>query len=199
MPPILSEIAWPEWLFGNPWPLVVVLALLFAGLRLVGRRLEKPKLTHASWAALGAMALVIVGSQLVETTQKKLVRQTKELVTASIGPRFDVLDRLLAPEVKVSVGDQTHVVMTGDQALRARLKQAQVKTMSCSNLEATVEDGGNAWVRISVEASGAQWDGAGMTTWRIYWVKTPAGWRATELRLVGAPLNMMNNINLRGR
>lgn len=197
MPPILLEIAWPEWLFANPWPLVAGLVLLFAGLRLVGRRMEKPKLLRASWGALGLLAVVIAGAQLVETPSEKLVRQTEEMAQASIGPNFKVLGALLAPEVKVSIGDQSRVIMTGDQALRARLVQAQVQTLGCSGMVATLVDARTAWVQVSIQASGAQWDSHGMTTWKIHWSKTPAGWRVTELQLVNAPMGMLSGINLK--
>ncbi len=199
MNPILLEIAWPEWLFGNPWPLAVGLVLLFAGLRLVGRRMEKPKLLRASWGALGAMLLVLAAAYLVETRSERLVRQTRELAQAGIGPDFKVLDSLLAPEIKVSTGNQSRGIAISDQVLRARLASMQAKTMVCSNMEATFTADDAAFVHVSVQAGSARWEGAVMTTWNVYWKKTPAGWRVTELKLVGAPLGMTGFINLWGK
>ena len=185
-PCLLADIQWPEWLFGNPWPIATALICAFVILRLLGRKLDRKPLIQASWVSLGLMAAIVASSFFIETTDKKLVRQTKELAAACVGPKLEAFDALADPGLKVTIKDAAHVMRKGT-AVREALRQARIRKADCSSFEVTWEDKPLAKVAFSVHADGALWSSEGMTSWQVYWQETPGGWKAVEMRLVNMP------------
>ena len=185
--PALISLSGPDWLFANPWQLAVLLAGAFAILRLAARRFESRRMLATSWASLGLLVLVLAAAQLVETTTEKLVRQTKELVAACVGPKMETFDRLLAPEVRVSVGNRSRVILTGDKALREQVRQGVIRKVECSGGEVVSSQKETVKIAFSVTVGTERWGTPGMTSWEIAWRETPAGWHVVELRLVNMP------------
>lgn len=189
---ILAAINGPEWLFGNPWPVAAVLVCAFALLRLVGRKWAKKPLLHASWGCLVLLAAVLVASRFVETTNRKLMRQTRDLAAACVGPDLKKFDALAAADVAVTIQDganpEKSTPMMPATSVRQRLSQEGVRSVTCSGVEVVPGPPGQVVVSVSAKVTSAHAAGEdGMTTWQVYWQPTPAGWRAVEIRLVNMP------------
>ncbi|MEX1016060.1 MAG: hypothetical protein WDZ31_04870 [Phycisphaeraceae bacterium] len=114
---------WEHLLLERPWPLVVALLVGAILLRYVARQRNQPVVGHV---ALG-LALVAGGvfalAWSVTTDRQQIERHTRDLVQATVTPAdFDVIDRLLSPDV-VLVGPD------GDVWLEAGPLRRQLETV----------------------------------------------------------------------
>jgi hypothetical protein len=183
----VAEIPAPEWLLDNGWPVAATLVCAFAILRMLGSQFGKKRMLQASWACLGILAILLAARLVIETTDQKLERQTRELAESCIGPNLEKFNRLADGEIKVTLRDPGRVALRGPQ-VRTALQVAGVRSVSCSALEVIRREGDPlVGVQVSVSGDTAKWHGWGLTTWEVYWQKTPHGWRAVEMRLINVP------------
>ncbi len=184
---MIAESPSPEWLLDNLWPLAATLVCAFAILRLLGRQFGKKRMIQASWACVGLLAILLAARLAFETTDKKLERQTRELAESCVGPDLAKFNRLADGAIKLTLRDGARVALRGPQ-VRTALQVAGVRAVSCSAFEVVRREGDPlVAVQVSVSGETSKWHGWGLTTWEVYWQKTPDGWHAVEMRLVNVP------------
>lgn len=96
---------WQEWLFENPWPLVIVLIAVAVVVRLVATRRKQPRVNFAAAGALLLAVGVYLLTMFVATDRERLVDRTKELVEATAPLDSAAMDGLIARGAIVSGPD----------------------------------------------------------------------------------------------
>lgn len=179
---------WQEWLFENPWPLVIVLIVLAVVLRLMATRSRRPRGYRFNYAALGAL-LAALGVYLltvfVETDRERLVDRTRQLVAATAPLDTAAIDALIARGAVVTGPAGETWVLYDD--IRPELERAVgrhgIARHALRSLAADVVSSVRGRSLLSLSTTT---DDLGLpirTQWLITWRKEGDGtWRVIELQ-----------------
>lgn len=181
---------WERWLLEQPWPVVGVLMLLALVLVATGQqRRDRRLLVLAAAAGLLAVGVYLL-SVLVETATEIVIRQTRELVTATAPVDPQVLQRHLDPQVSLlgPVGDVWLESGTFLPVLQRAARMYNIKSNTPAGIELMVNQQGIRVVQLrvrSVMEAGALAETV-PTVWQLTWVRmNDDHWRVTSVQWLG--------------
>ena len=173
-----------DWLFEDPWALVVGLLAGFAVLRIVGkRRGDRPGgggLLGVSWVLL-VLSLGVYGlSRWVETDGEAVDRRTRELVEATWPVDEPALAGLLEPDaVLLGPGGEVWDELSAG-FIAAKLKQHRVEGSGLRRLDAQGLRAGVGRSRMEVSSRVSGYPAR--TGWELSWRESPDGvWRLQSM------------------
>lgn len=185
-------------LFEKPLPIVIVLVVVWAGMRLVGVRLltdERAalgkRLRAASWGMLAIAALVLGMAWYVKTPCEQVRASMRQLLAAVEQEDWQAFDRLTA--------DDATARYLGVEFTRAsldnQLQGLTVEDITLLSEAAACDETKDIWittVRIRVQAGGS-WEGleglAGLdiSVWGVQWQRrADGGWEAVRFEHEGS-------------
>lgn len=172
---------WQSLLLEQPWPLAIVLLVIGALLRTVGRRTGKRGLTRVALGAVVLAAGVVALAYFVETGREAVRRLTLELVESVDPMDSAAVDALLADDVRVT-GPQGRVIVESG-AVRRRLASAneryRVSSHRIRDLNVWAEgEAGRAELALYSQVNATP----ALTRWGLWWEKRGGAWRVTEIR-----------------
>ncbi|MEM1213884.1 MAG: hypothetical protein AAGI68_16470 [Planctomycetota bacterium] len=175
-----------QYVLENPWPVMVGCVVLWAVLRVLGRRRESRGLVIASWVVLLLGAGAGLLGHFVETRGEKLLVAVDGFLVAAGEGRVlgvDGMEGYVAPGL-VATDSQGAVQVTWVE-VRDRLQGVTIDELSYRVVPPVVMAAGGAQgaaleIDVRVTAGGQP---VGTTRWRMNWVYSDAdGWRVRELR-----------------
>ena len=178
-PPILTRM-----LFEDPWPIIVALVIVWAILRIAGRRIEDKRLVASSWGVLALIAGVMAVSILVVTPREKLVAAMDRLLLAV--EEGDVAGfHAIVPEDATA----TYFGVELDRSMvDARLGEADVADLTLLSREAGMINDQHAVYYIRVRARGGTdgIEGLDVSDWSIEWRLIDGRWQAIRFEHQGS-------------
>lgn len=183
-PPLL-----PQLFFENPWPIVVGMVLVWAVLRITGRRTRQNRLMFASWVVLALAIAVMFVASVVQTPREKLVQAMETLITAIERGDVETFHGLVPEDAKATYFG----IPFNRQQVDARLDEADLEDLTLVSQTAGLIGDQRAVVYMRVRATG----GGGfisISDWAIVWEVRDGAWQAIEFRHEGeATDNLFGN------
>lgn len=175
------EVDWvSRVLFESPWSVVVVLAVVWMVMRIVGRRTDNTALRRASW-----VPLVLIGglwlTSMVVTTKRERLNQALDRLLLSVEDRDFTAFRTIVPKSAVALFPPGRGAERFTRAMvERRLEDTDVRDLILLGSESAVMDNGEAVTVIRVRAQGdyAGIEGVQAYTWAIQWRYEQDRWRA---------------------
>ncbi len=180
---------WPTpWLthltLENPWPMLVTLGAIGAGLIVIGRRREQKRKIVAGivFAVLGV--LIWLAGLLISTDREMMVNRTRLLVKAAVMPvAMEVFGELLSRDVRLFDHDYESILrMIGRAEDRWGVKSAWI-----TNLQVR-QDGpqrGVTYLSVITRVDSRYGGGATQTRWLLHWRKETDGlWRLVKIEWI---------------
>lgn len=176
-----SQSGWvPYLLFESPGWLLLVLALMWAGTRIIGRRTGNKRVLHLSWIALGLLALVFATSYFVTTQREELNVALKELLLAVEDKRLD--------DVRGMIEEQAMTQFMGDELTREQVLTRidgvefdDIILLGSSALLDPQKGFGSTGLRVNVKGTVADYPGVNVSEWMIRWRRDGDRWVAVRL------------------
>ncbi|MEM6551818.1 MAG: hypothetical protein AAF750_06800 [Planctomycetota bacterium] len=175
-----------QYVLENPWPVMVGCVVLWAVLRVLGRRKESKGLVVASWVMLVMGAGAGVLGHFVETRGERLLVAVDGFLVAAGEGRVSGaggMEGYVAPGLMVTDSKGTMQV-TWDE-VRDRLEGVTIDELSYRVVPPVVmaargKQGAGVDIDVKVTVGGRP---VGTTRWRMDWVYgDAAGWQVRELR-----------------
>lgn len=178
---VAGQSGWvPYLLFESPGWLMVVLAVMWAGTRIIGRRTRNPRVMHLSWIALGLLAAVFAASYFVTTEREELNVALKELLLAVEDKRLDDLRGMVDEQAMTQfMGDE----LTREQML-ARIDSVEfddIILLGSSALLDPQKGYGSTGLRVNAKGTIADYPGVNVSEWMIRWRRDGDRWVAVRL------------------
>lgn len=158
-------------LFDPPWTVFAVLGLVAAVLLYTANARSDRRLMAAGLLAVLLGVVVYVVGALVETDREKVLRETREVVTAVDKHDWGKFTSLLDPHVQFAFYSSRDDLVKGAQRT---VDLVGVKNVSVGNLTAAPEPGGytvDFLATADIEANGQRVP----TNWRFSWMKQGNG------------------------
>ena len=124
--------------------------------------------------------VVMLCDRLVETDREQIVAATEALAGefSAGGGRFAVLQRTLADGYRGYGGDKADVL----ELARSQRASREIQSVSVSEPRLKIT-GKHAEMDVtSVIHLGGRFSGTYALAWKVFWIKTPAGWRIDEAK-----------------
>ncbi|MGB0767831.1 MAG: nuclear transport factor 2 family protein [Phycisphaeraceae bacterium] len=179
-----EQIGWvPYLLFESPGWLMAGFAIVWAAMRVIGRRTQNPRLLRVSWCFLAGVALTAAAGHFVTTDRERLETALTDLllavedndlarVRALIDP--DATTRFMAKEL-----DRNDVIERIDDATID-----DIKLLSKAVLLDNEPGFGTTAIRVNAKGSFADFPGTQVSEWAIRWRLEDDRWRAVRFECV---------------
>lgn len=183
--------AFERFLFEQPWPVSILLALLAILAWLAFRARGQRRRGSAVAAVLAALVLGVHAlASSVTTDREAIVGRTVELIEATAAADVAALGGILASETTLRSEGAIRRVLptirgTGEilgQVERSLGNQFRVTSVSMPDRQATLDgpNAGRSQVRVAVEAEA--FSRTHVSWWRLHWERGPDGaWRCFEI------------------
>lgn len=185
--PLLIATNWvTEQLFESPWMIIMGLALVWAVLRVAGRRTGNTRLMRLSWVALALLVGLWALAAVVTTPREAIRDRLDALLLAVEHKQIEDYEDIVLPEATTQfLGMQ----MTRDQVKRL-VESADVKDLLITAATIDVQSDEQAAAYIRVRASGTVADGVGvnLSEWAIRWRYEDGQWRALRFECTSVGL-----------
>lgn len=179
-----SQSGWvPYLLFESPGWLLVVLALMWAGTRIIGRRTGNKRVMHLSWIALGLIAIVFATSHFVTTQREELLIALEELLDAVEDKQFDAVRTLVDDEAMVQFMDDE---LTREQMIdRVDAVEFDDIILLTHYSELDGKSGyGRTIFRVNAKGTVNDFPGVKVSEWVIRWRHVDGRWVAVRLECI---------------
>lgn len=183
-------------LFESPWMVIVVLAIVWALMRIVGRRTNNKKIQRASWIPLALLAVLWFTASMVTTKRELLAETLDALLLATEDKDMQTFREIVLPEAKTQIPKEVRAnlpnsfkgivpgnVITRDQFI-ALLEAVTIKDLILlsSAVEQISTTEGVTYMRLRAEGSvGGGAPGLELSEWAIRWRYVDDRWKVLWL------------------
>jgi hypothetical protein len=194
----LPSPLWREWLFENPWPVVLVLIAAAAVLRVVGVRRANLRLARAWWLLVPLAAVGYGLAHVVQTGREQVIAQTRALIAATVVPegaaRMDAERVLAFFDERATLEDPDGNVLADVMQMRGHLAAVAdrfpIASQAMVQLRTQTTSSTRAVTTLELRTVFSQGIGTGVplaSEWWVEWGRSGAGepagrWRVTRLR-----------------
>lgn len=182
-------------LFESPGIAILVLALLWASMRVIGRRTDNKRVLLVSWLPLLFVGGLLASSTLVTTPTERLAQTVKELLLAVEDEEMQELGELILPEAMTAFLKRE---MPRD-AVFERIEKAQINDLNLTGLVVMLENEttGSTLMRVRADGVVADVPGIEISEWAIRWTYVDGRWRAIRLECtaIGADAIFNSQVN----
>jgi len=186
LPPFTDPPLWEQWLFVNPWPLMVVLIAVAVLLRVAAVRCGRPRLRLAGYAAAGLALGVYASTALVTTQREQADRATRALLQATVDADVAAITRAIAPDAALTDADGDPMAAIGP--LRGEVATAisryPIEFHRINDLVALPDGPNRTLVRLDLRTTFRQNSVPNATIWVFTWQRSGPGaaWQLVEAR-----------------
>ncbi len=181
------------YLFESPGTIIIVLAIAWMLMRIIGRRGDKKRLLQVSWVVLLLVGAVWLTATLVTTPREELEVTLKDLLLAVEDKDFAEFSQIVQPAA------MTHFM--GEEFAReevqSRLERAKIKDLLL--LGATVEVDspaqGTTYIRVRADGEVQGVPGMQISEWAIRWQYKDGRWQAQRFRCTAFGADAIFNNN----
>lgn len=171
-----------QYLLEDPWPVVVGLIVLFAVIRVIGRRSGRSRWVQASLLPLGLASAVAFTAHLVDTPVERLIQRTDAFMQATVQPNFAVLDGIIDPQA--TFHDEDGKVRAQWPEIRERLAEVSIDSQSVTVTEIARIERYQAAMHITArtELGDEAIPGVQPTRWIMIWSRgEDDDWRISQM------------------
>ena len=182
--PVIAESVVTTYLFESPGLLIAALAVVWAIMRVAGRRTDNKKLMHASWAPLVLCGVVWLVASQVTTKREKLDAALVDLLLSVEDKDMPAFREIVLPDARTQfMGDE----LTRDQ-VEARIDQATIDDLMLRRAVVALHENrpelGTTAIRVRAEGAVDAAPGMEFSEWVIRWRYEDDRWRVLGLECI---------------
>ncbi len=179
--PVFAQSAITTHLFESPGLLIAGLAIVWAVMRVAGRRTENKKLMHASWASLVLLGVVWLIASQVTTKREQLEAALGDLLLAVEDKDMPAFRDIVLPDSTTQFMGRD---LTRDQ-VEARINEATIDDLMLRSAVVALHENepelGTTAIRVRAEGAVAEAQGMEFSEWFIRWKYVDGQWKALLL------------------
>ena len=171
--------------------MIVVLAVVWAVMRIAGRRAEKPALQRASWIPM-AMIVVLLFSQTLVTTKAERLNEALDAMLLSVEDAdYDTFRQIVPDDAEAFFPPGRAAQRFTRDGVIDRLEDVKIRALILLSAEPAMigEDAAVTLIRVRAQGSDAGLGGIQFFEWAITWRYEDDRWQAHrfECTSMGSP------------
>lgn len=180
-----------DFLFDTPYWFLGLLGVTGAALWISGNSRQNKRLQQASFATLFLAVLLGTLSLLIDTDKEKVIKRTRQLISAVEKQDKSAAEKLLHPQVELGGLDKAAIV----QRIGTAADEFHIKSISVTSI--TVEPSGPdlaAILTATANIDHSLWSGPVPSTWKMVWEKSGQDWLLRDITPINIPYVDMQTI-----
>jgi hypothetical protein len=183
-------------LFASPWWVPTCIFGIAIVLFISGNKRQQPRVRNAAIAVALLGVLLIALNYFVETDKEKVLRHTRELVTAVQDRDWNKMKSLLSPQVslgtpKGTVYSNRDVLLKGatDSVEQYQLKSASITSLDVEQTQTVITATLNVWT-----VQDATYGRPLPSGWQLVWEQTGNDWTLSQITCVSIANESVDNL-----
>lgn len=180
-----------DFLFDTPYWFLGLLGVIGAALWISGNSRQNKRLQQASFAVFFLAVLLGTLSLLIDTDKEKVIKRTRQLISAVEKQDKFIADKLLHPQVELGNLDKPSIV----ERIGTAASEFHIKSISITSI--TVEPAGqdlSVIMAATANVDHSLWSGPVPSTWKMVWEKSGQEWLLREISPINIPYVDMQTI-----
>lgn len=175
----LIAAGFSEVFFESPGLMIAGLAVVWAVMRVVGRRSGNKNLLRGSWVPLGLIVALLLTSMLVTTEREEIADAVDELILAVETEDIAALEKRILPQAMTNFLSREH---TRDEVV-SLLERTKVEDLTLLSSSVKIDDNnvGSSLIRVRSKGEAGGIPGIMVSEWAIRWRYEDGAWRALRI------------------